>query len=70
MNEKQAWQCFQETGSVEAYLQYARLVHARGAATGKVVDSMVSYSVAPQEVSDADRDGRAGNPGKKRGGKR
>ncbi len=61
MNEKQAWRCFRETGSVEAYLQYARLVHARSAQMGVQ---------AAGEVSDADRNAGTRDSRKQRGGKR
>ena len=30
MNEEQAWARFQNTGSVQAYLEYARLTQAAG----------------------------------------
>ena len=68
MNEKQAWKCFRETGSVEAYLRYARLVHMQGAQAG--VSPPDSYMAAGEEASDADRDGGTGHPARKRGRKR
>ena len=68
MYEKQECKCVRETRSVEGYLRYARLVHMQGAQAG--VSPPDSYMAAGEEASDADRDGGAGHPGRKRGRKR
>ena len=53
MDEKQAWECFRNTGSVEAYLQYARLIQQK--------------HQPKREETDADRYGRIDHQGESRG---
>ncbi len=59
MDERQAWQDFQRTGSVYAYLEYCQWKHSHipGEAWGKV-----------EENTHADSYRWIGNPGEQRGG--
>lgn len=60
MEQQNPWQQFQQTGSVQAYLEYCQWKHTH---------SQEAESVRRQEESHANQYRWPGDPGKQRGGK-